>query len=113
MNIYNSSVDQFKHKKINFLFHTVPAHTVATQPSFVLMGDFNCVDDIHDRAETQSFPVSCYVFNYALKEMVTGLDLVDIWKNLNKIEPAHTFHHHSGSSRLDRVYAGRSFVEIF
>ncbi|XP_045023471.1 uncharacterized protein LOC123467737 [Daphnia magna] len=31
--------------------------------------------------------------------MVTGLDLVDIWKKLNHSEPGHTFHYHSGSSR--------------
>ncbi|KZR95723.1 Uncharacterized protein APZ42_010353, partial [Daphnia magna] len=42
-----------------------------------------------------------------------GLDLVDIWKKLNKSEPGHTFYHPSGSSRLDRIYASRSIAENF
>ncbi|XP_045023169.1 uncharacterized protein LOC123466378 [Daphnia magna] len=37
----------------------------------------------------------------------------DIWKKLNKIEPGHTFYHPSCSSRLDRIYASRSFAENF
>jgi hypothetical protein len=45
--------------------------------------------------------------------IITGLGLVDIWKNLNKIDFGRTFHHHFGSSILNRVYADRSFVGNF
>ncbi|KAK4030887.1 hypothetical protein OUZ56_024273 [Daphnia magna] len=68
---------------------------VTTRLPFVLMGDFNRVDDIQDRANIPPLPVPCSVVSYASKEMVTGLDLVDIWKKLNNGEPGHTFHYHS------------------
>jgi len=45
--------------------------------------------------------------------MITGLELVDIWKKLKNNEPGHTFHHHAGSSRLDRIYASQMFADNF
>jgi hypothetical protein len=77
------------------------------------MGHFNCFDDIHDRAKTQSLPVLLSVVNYGFKMIITGLGLIDIWKNRNKIDLGRTFHHHFGSFILNRVYADRSFVGNF
>ncbi|KZR99249.1 Uncharacterized protein APZ42_004955 [Daphnia magna] len=113
INIYAPSGKQAKNERNNFLCQTVPAYSVATRLPFVLMGDFNRVDDIQDRANIPPLPVPCSVVSYASKEMVTGLDLVDIWKKLNHCKPGHTFHYHSGSSRLDRIYASRSFADKF
>ncbi|KZR96465.1 Uncharacterized protein APZ42_009177, partial [Daphnia magna] len=116
INIYAPSGKQAKNERNTFLRQTVPAYSVTARLPFVLMGDFNCVDDIQDRANTQSLPIPSNVVSYALKEMVTGFDLVDIWKKLNHSEPGHTFHYHSGSSRLDRIYriyASQSFADKF
>ncbi|KZS02577.1 Uncharacterized protein APZ42_000330, partial [Daphnia magna] len=113
INIYAPSGSHVKTERNNFLRQTVPAYTITTRLPFVLMGDFNCVDDIQDKACSDSFSSQSNIISYALKEMVTGLDLVDIWKKLNKSEPGHTFYHPSGSSRLDRIYASRSFAENF
>ncbi|KAI9550800.1 hypothetical protein GHT06_007251 [Daphnia sinensis] len=113
INIYAPSGKQAKNERNNFLRQTVPAYSVTTRLPFVLMGDFNCVDNIQDRANIQSLPVPSSVVSYALKEMVTGLDLVDIWEKLNNSDPGHTFHYHDGSSRLDRIYASRSFADKF
>ncbi|KAK4045625.1 hypothetical protein OUZ56_033312 [Daphnia magna] len=65
---------QAKNERNTFLRQTVPAYSVTTRLPFVLMGDFNCVDDMQDRANTQSLPIPSSVVSYALKEMVTGLD---------------------------------------
>ncbi|KZS00285.1 Uncharacterized protein APZ42_003474, partial [Daphnia magna] len=113
INIYAPSGKQSKNERNTFLRQTVPAYSVTTRLPFVLMGDFNCVDDIQDRANTQSLPIPSNVVSYALMEMVTGLNLVYIWKALKHSEPGHTFHYHSGSSRLDRIYASRSFADKF
>ncbi|XP_045034562.1 uncharacterized protein LOC116930487 [Daphnia magna] len=113
INIYAPSGSHVKTGRNNFLRQTVPAYTITTRLPFVLMGDFNCVDDIQDKASSDSFTSQSNIASYALKEMVTGLDLVDIWKKLNKSEPGHTFYHPYGSSRLDRIYASRSFAENF
>jgi exonuclease III len=84
INIYAPSGIHVKNERNKFLRQTVPAYTTTTRLPFGLMGDFNCVDDIHkDRSKSPSLPVKPNVINYALKEMVTGLDLVDIWKKLN------------------------------
>ncbi|EFX65213.1 hypothetical protein DAPPUDRAFT_333423 [Daphnia pulex] len=45
--------------------------------------------------------------------MIAGLELVDILKKLKNNEPGHTFHHHAGSSRLDRIYASQMFADNF
>ncbi|KZS05064.1 Uncharacterized protein APZ42_031844 [Daphnia magna] len=45
--------------------------------------------------------------------MIEGLKLIDIWKKLRKTEPGHTFHHHVGSSRLDRIHANKAFADNF
>ncbi|XP_045027946.1 uncharacterized protein LOC123471107 [Daphnia magna] len=50
INIYAPSGSHVKTERNNFLSQTVPAYTITTRLPFVLMGDFNCVDDIQDKA---------------------------------------------------------------
>jgi hypothetical protein len=76
----------------------------------MLMADFDCVDDIQERAKIYPTPDSRSVVNYASKKMVTSLNLVNIWKKLNHGEPGYTFHHHAGSSRLHKIHASQYFV---
>ncbi|XP_045032605.1 uncharacterized protein LOC123474456 [Daphnia magna] len=52
INIYAPSGKQAKNERNTFLRQTVPAYSVTARLPFVLMGDFNCVDDIQDRANT-------------------------------------------------------------
>ncbi|KAI9550784.1 hypothetical protein GHT06_007138 [Daphnia sinensis] len=105
INIYAPSGKQAKEERNNFLRRTIPAYASTTRLPLVLIGDFNCVDDIQDRKQTKSQSCPSKIINLALKEMIEGLELIDIWKKLKKTEPGHTFHHHGGSSRLDRIYA--------
>ncbi|KZS08249.1 Uncharacterized protein APZ42_027841 [Daphnia magna] len=56
INIYAQSGKQAKNERNNFLRQTLPAYSVTTRLPFVLMGDFNCVDDIQDRAYIISSP---------------------------------------------------------
>jgi hypothetical protein len=52
--------------------------------------------------------------SFALKEMIAGWHLVDIWKKLKNDELGHTFHDSFGSSRLiDTIYASRCILEEF
>ncbi|KAI9550773.1 hypothetical protein GHT06_004560 [Daphnia sinensis] len=82
-----------------FLRRTIPAYASTTRLPLVLIGDFNCVDDIQDRKQTKSQSCPSKIINLALKEMIEGLELIDIWKKLKKTEPGHTFHHHVTISR--------------
>ena len=79
----------------------------------MLIGDFNCVNNIQGRTETTSRINLSKTKSFALKEMIAGLDLVDIWKKLKNDELGHTFHHPFGSSRLDRIYGSRCIAEEF
>ncbi len=47
----------------------------------------------------------------SFREMISGLELVDIWKKLKPGEPGHTFHHSNGSCRIDRVFSSRNNSE--
>ncbi|KZS08465.1 Uncharacterized protein APZ42_027533 [Daphnia magna] len=105
INIYAPSGKQAKEERNNFLRRTIPAYASTTRLPLVLIGDFNCVDDIEDRKQTKSQSYPSKIINLALKEMIEGLELIDIWKKLKKTEPGHTFHHHGCSFRLDRIYA--------
>ncbi|KZS09728.1 Uncharacterized protein APZ42_025979 [Daphnia magna] len=87
---------QAKEERNNFLRRTIPAYASTTRLPLVLIGDFNCVDDIQDRKQTISQYCPSKVINLALKEMIEGLELIDILKKLKKTEPGHTFHHHGG-----------------
>ena len=78
INIGAPSGTLVKDERNNFLRQTVPTYTINTRLPFVLIGDFNYVDDIQDKSKTQSLPVKPNVINDAVKEMVTGLDLVFI-----------------------------------
>ncbi|KAI9556012.1 hypothetical protein GHT06_018573 [Daphnia sinensis] len=82
INIYAPSGKQAKEERNNFLRRTIPAYASTTRLPLVLIGDFNCVDDIQDRKQTKS-------------------------------QSCHTFHHHGGSSRLDRIYASKAFADNF
>jgi exonuclease III len=113
INIYAPSGKQAKEERNNFLRRTIPAYASTTRLPLVLIGDFNCVDDIQDRKQTKSQSCPSKIINLALKEMIEGLELIDIWKKLKKTEPGHTFHHHGGSSRLDRIYASKAFADNF
>jgi hypothetical protein len=47
----------------------------------VLIGDFNCLDG-EERSQNKSHSHPSQIVNVALKEMIAGLDLTDIWKKL-------------------------------
>lgn len=73
INIYVPSGKQAKEERNNFLRHTFPAYASTTRLPLVLIGDFNCVDDIQDRKQTKSQSCPSKIINLALKEMIEGL----------------------------------------
>ena len=40
----------------------------------------------------------------------SSLQLTDVWKKLKQQQPSHTFHHKSGSSRIDRFYVSSAIA---
>jgi len=97
INIYAPSGKQAKEERNNFLRHTVPAYALTSRLPLVLIGEFNCVDDIQDRSQNKSHSHPSQIVNIALKDS----------------DPGHTFHHRAGSSRLDRIYASQTFADNF
>ena len=47
----------------------------------------------------------------ALIELISGLELVDMWKKLRPRDLGHSFHHSKGSCRIDRIYTSRTHSE--
>ena len=46
----------------------------------------------------------------SLSDMSSSLQLTDVWKKLKQQQPGHTFHHKSGSSRIDRFYVSSAIA---
>lgn len=46
-----------------------------------------------------------------LVAMISGLDIVDVWKALRPCEAGHTYFHQGWSARIDRIYCFRSIWE--
>ena len=107
INIYAPSGRSAREERNTFLRRTLPAYAVTTNLPLILVGDFNCVDDALDRSQPKSKTSPSKLTNLALREMISGLELVDIWKKLRPTDPGHTFHHPKGSSRIDRIYSSR------
>ena len=86
---------------------TVPAFLASLKRPVVLMGDFNAVDDrannIRNAGTNPSAPI-----DHALVAMVSGLEMVDVWKALGPRDAGHTYFHQGGSARIDRIYFSRS-----
>lgn len=112
MTIYAPSGTLCKVKRSNFFRSEIPAHVANIRTPLVMTGDFNSVDEAQDRKKKEDArrPV---VVERALIEMVSGLELVDLWKAIRKNEDGHTFIHRNGSARLDRIYCSRSLRHQF
>jgi exonuclease III len=111
INIYAPSGLIAREERNIFLRQTIPAYAVSTNLPLLLVGDFNCVNEALDRSTPNPRPSPSRITNLALREMISGLELVDIWKKLKPGEPGHTFHHSNGSCRIDRVFSSRNNSE--
>ena len=116
INIYAPSGSDKIVERNDFFRRTIPAYAGSSSLPLILVGDFNCVDNYDDRLSNNpansSTPLTRHI-NKALIELTTGFELVDIWLKLNPSDLGHTFHHHSGSSRIDRVYSSRCLASSF
>lgn len=102
-----------REERNDFLRLTIPAYASTSRLNLILLGDFNCVDDITDRSQPNIPTCPSRLINKPLTELTSGLELVDIWKKLKPSDRGHTFHHPNGSSRIDRVYTSREFSVNF
>ena len=111
MNIYAPSGSIAREERNLFLRRTLPAYAITANLPIILVGDFNCVDDALDRSQSMSKASPTKLTSLALREMISGLELVDMWKKLRPGEPGHSFHYPNGSCRIDRIYSSRTNSE--
>jgi exonuclease III len=110
INIYAPSGARCKEERNEFFRKTVPAYAVASKLPLILMGDFNSVENLSDRSEVNKPCNPSKRTSPALVEMIQGLELVDMWLELEPDDPGHTFYHPQGSSRIDRAYFSREIT---
>ena len=110
INIYAPSGARCKDERNEFFCKTVPAYATATGLPLILLGDFNCVENLGDRSEVRNPTNPSRRTSPALSEMIRGLELVDVWTKLRPADPGHTFFHPQGSSRLGRAYFTRDII---
>ena len=113
INIYAHSGTTRRAERSTLFLKTIPAYAATSRLPIVMVGDFNCIDDANDRSQTQNPTSTTIHLDSALSELVSGLDLVDVWKRLRPSDKGHTHHYHNGSSRIDRIYTSSSFSENF
>ena len=89
----------------DFFSSTVPAYYLASKHPAILMGDFNAVEDAHDRRGNLSQPTIRSSDQNTIKELIRILELKDIWKTLKPTESGFTRHTGQSSARIDRIYA--------
>jgi len=112
MTVYAPSGRGAAEDRNDFLRRTIPAYASTSKLPLILVGDFNCVDELRDRTtqpNAQTRPSR--LINLPLTEMTSGLELVDIWKKLKPSESGHTFFYPNGSSRIDRIYSSRDVAD--
>ena len=88
-----------------FFSSTVPAYYLASKQPTILMGDFNAVEEAHDRRGNSSQPTIRASDQTTIKELIRILNLKDIWKKLKPNLSGFTRHTGQSSARIDRIYA--------
>ena len=88
-----------------FFNSTVPAYYLASKNPAILIGDFNAVEEAHDRRGNSSQPTIRTSDQNTIKEMIRTLHLKDIWKTLKPNVSGFTRHTGQSSARIDRIYA--------
>ena len=103
--IYAPSGDGNKLARDHFFRITVPAYCTTYNTPFVLLGDFNAVEELSDRKSTKNNQPKVRPSDIiALRELTTSFELTDVWRAIRKSEPGWTFTRPSGQARLDRIY---------
>ena len=113
ISIYAPTGAQSKHERDIFFKETVPAYLVSCKNPAILMGDFNCIEHDSDKKMHQQVTKNRSAVSKTLVNMVSGFELVDLWKKIKHDTPGFTFHCSSSSSRLDRIYCEKTIAEQF
>ncbi len=108
--IYAPSGKRHREEIATFFRVILPAVVWCPTP-VLLAGDFNSDDDLADRTRPTAEKKSALV-NRTLGEMVSGLGLCDMWRELRKGQAGYSFFHQRGSARLDRIYSSASLLDL-
>ena len=104
--IYAPSGVGLKAERDLFFRVTIPSYCTTYKTPYVILGDFNAVEDCTDRRTNKTnTPRISNPDGRALRELVSTFDLTDVWRAFRKNEPGWTFHRSTGQARLDRIYA--------
>ena len=94
-----------KAKRDEFLRQTVPAYVLANKISAIIMGDFNTMEELGQRRGNATRPREHASQVAAMKDLVKGLGISDVWNLIRKNEHGYTYNSVRSSARLDRIYA--------
>ena len=114
------SGSEAKLKSDDFFHFTAPAYVLASKnPAIIINHDFNTIEELGQRRGNAKRPKNSVALvateSVALKEMVKGLGISDVWNLLRPTEDGFTFHSWRSSARLDRMYTSdpQIFSNIF
>ena len=106
VSIYAPSGTGQKAERDHFFRFTIPSFCTTFKTPYVMLGDFNAVEDCTERrTNTTNAPRVRNPDVKALRELVSTFELIDVWRAIRKNEPGWTFHRPSSQARLDRIYA--------
>ena len=113
--VYAPSGSEAKLERDIFLRQTVPAYVLTSKKPAVIMGDFNTMEELGQRRGNATRPRENAAQVAAMKDMVKGLEVSDVWNLLRPNEHGYTYHCSRSSARLDRIYANNPtiFNEIY
>ena len=113
--VYAPSGSEAKLKRDEFLRQTIPAYVLANKNPAIIMGDYNTMEELGERRGNASKPREHAAQVAAMKDLVKGLGISDVWKLIRPNEHGFTYHSSRSSARLDRIYGmdPTEFSDIF
>ena len=103
--IYAPSGDGLKAKREQFFRLTIPSYCTTLKNPFILIGDFNAVEEGTERRNNKSNEPNFRKHDLKhLRDLVSTLERTDVWRAIRQNEPGWTFNRPSGQARLDRIY---------
>ena len=108
INVYAPSGSQKRKNREKFYRQDIAAFIPKNTDELILLGDFNCVTSKKDAIAREENICR------ALVELINGLELVDVWEELKRINSFTRINwvgKHGGGARLDRVYASKVMLQ--
>ena len=103
VNVYAPSGAELRREREEFFATEVPILLQHLPERLIVGGDFNCVLSQEDCTGKPTY-------SGALKELVRGYDLLDVW-NAGPTRGVYTHYSRSGATRIDRIYVTQNIYD--